>query len=118
MHTSAHLDTAACTIWSCRCSFAGVAKDWLLIMLSVLLFKAPITIISVIGYLIAFGGAKYYSRPRREEASTAQTPAAQSPIDDDDVLLQVESISDGAPDTGRAIDVLQSVASSMSEVKA
>jgi transposase len=42
----------------------GVVKDWLLIVLSVLLYKSTVSATSLIGYVIAFVGVKYYNSDR------------------------------------------------------
>jgi hypothetical protein len=41
-----------------------VVKDWLLIVLSVVLFGSPVTATSLVGYLIAFAGVKCYNNQR------------------------------------------------------
>lgn len=40
---------------------AGVVKDWLLILLSVLIYKSPVTPTQLVGYGIAFSGVCYYN---------------------------------------------------------
>jgi len=40
---------------------AGVVKDWMLIGLSAILFSAPISAMSLEGYLLAFAGVCYYN---------------------------------------------------------
>jgi hypothetical protein len=52
-------------------SVAGVVKDWLLILLSVLLFNSPVSMTSLVGYLIAFAGVKYYNSQRVADIKSA-----------------------------------------------
>lgn len=46
-------------------------KDWLLIVLSVLLFGSPVSTTSLIGYGIAFAGVKYYNNQRVADIKSA-----------------------------------------------
>ena len=40
---------------------AGVVKDWLLISLSAIWFKSPLSVLNVVGYAIAFSGVIMYN---------------------------------------------------------
>lgn len=40
---------------------AGVVKDWLLISLSAIWFKSPLSVLNVVGYAIAFIGVIMYN---------------------------------------------------------
>lgn len=42
-------------------NIAGVLKDWLLIMLSMVMYKAPVTRLQFFGYGIAFSGVCWYN---------------------------------------------------------
>jgi len=42
-------------------NIAGVIKDWLLIMLSVLMFGSPVSVLQLLGYGVAFGGVCWYN---------------------------------------------------------
>ena len=45
-------------------NLAGVAKDWLLILMSYLIFSAPISALNLIGYGIAFLGLMVWNREK------------------------------------------------------
>ena len=42
-------------------NIAGVVKDWILIGLSVLMYKSPVTATNLGGFTIAFLGVAYYN---------------------------------------------------------
>jgi hypothetical protein len=48
-----------------------VLKDWLLIALSVLLFQTPVSNVSLMGYLVAFAGVKYWDARRVADIKNA-----------------------------------------------
>lgn len=52
-------------------ALAGVAKDWLLIVLSVLLFHSKVSATSLAGYVVAFAGVKYYDAQRVKALQSA-----------------------------------------------
>jgi hypothetical protein len=53
-------------------NIAGVVKDWLLIGLSVLLFKSIVTRVNLFGYMIAFAGVCWYNY---QKLTQIQVPA-------------------------------------------
>ena len=50
-------------------NIAGVAKDWLLILLSVMMFKSIVTPMNLLGYLIAFIGVCWYNYQKLQSVS-------------------------------------------------
>jgi hypothetical protein len=61
---------------------AGVVKDWLLIGLSVLIFRSSITGLQLGGYGLAFAGVAWYNRSKMQQvvaAASAQAAAAAAP---------------------------------------
>jgi hypothetical protein len=70
---------------------AGVVKDWLLIVLSVLLFGSPVSGISLLGYLLAFAGVKYYNNQRVSDMrAAAESKDAAAKRSASEPLLQRE----------------------------
>ncbi|PNW79459.1 hypothetical protein CHLRE_09g415900v5 [Chlamydomonas reinhardtii] len=55
-------------------NIAGVIKDWLLIMLSVLLYGSPVTTLQLFGYGVAFAGVTWYNIQKIQQ--TSPPPAA------------------------------------------
>lgn len=60
-------------------NIAGVIKDWLLIALSVILFKSAVTQVNLGGYAIAFGGVCWYNYRKLQnmKKKQAEREAAQ-----------------------------------------
>lgn len=58
-------------------NIAGVLKDWLLIMLSVMMFKSPVAQIQLAGYFLAFLGVCWYNY-QKIQAAKATLPSTQS----------------------------------------
>mmetsp|Transcript_34154 Transcript_34154/g.57390 ORF Transcript_34154/g.57390 Transcript_34154/m.57390 type:complete len:334 (-) Transcript_34154:142-1143(-) len=65
---------------------AGVVKDWLLIGLSVWLFSAPVSSLSLEGYLLAFLGVCYYNYSKIKNAAGVKVDPKDAPSKD--VLLE------------------------------
>lgn len=55
---------------------AGVVKDWLLIGLSALLFRAPVTPLNLAGYSVAFAGVCWYNKAKFDEMKASAAAAA------------------------------------------
>lgn len=55
-------------------NIAGVLKDWLLIMLSMVMFKAPVTSLQFFGYGIAFAGVCWYNYQKIQAMKPASGP--------------------------------------------
>lgn len=55
---------------------AGVVKDWLLIGLSALLFRAPVTALNLAGYSVAFAGVCWYNKAKFDEMKASAAAAA------------------------------------------
>ena len=51
---------------------AGVIKDWILIFLSSALFDAPISVLQLWGYLLAFAAVCYYNYQKYLERATKE----------------------------------------------
>ncbi|GLI60866.1 hypothetical protein VaNZ11_003083 [Volvox africanus] len=59
---------------------AGVIKDWLLILLSVLLYQTPVGSLQIFGYGIAFAGVCWYNYQKLQGAqSSPKQPAPSDP---------------------------------------
>mmetsp|Transcript_21616 Transcript_21616/g.59958 ORF Transcript_21616/g.59958 Transcript_21616/m.59958 type:complete len:362 (-) Transcript_21616:989-2074(-) len=59
-------------------NLAGVIKDWILILLSVLLFGSPVTATQIFGYFLSFLGLCYYNYTKfQANKAAAQAAAAQ-----------------------------------------
>eukprot|EP00891_Asterochloris_glomerata_P000641 jgi/Astpho2/641/Aster-04482 len=80
-------------------NIAGVIKDWLLIGLSVLLFKSPVTSINLGGYGIAFGGVCWYNyrklqgMKKKQAEKDAQLKLDASMRDEEDVTKPLKGQS-------------------------
>lgn len=74
---------------------AGVVKDWLLIGLSVLLFSAPVSSLSLEGYVLAFAGVCYYNYVKLREMSgdVKQTLKADEPTPAEMTKLLEEGVT-------------------------
>ncbi|EFN57597.1 hypothetical protein CHLNCDRAFT_51167 [Chlorella variabilis] len=58
---------------------AGVVKDWILILLSYLIYKAPVTAMNLEGYGLAFAAVCFYNfRKLQEMQAASRAPAASS----------------------------------------
>eukprot|EP00240_Pyramimonas_obovata_P013295 CAMPEP_0118934048 /NCGR_PEP_ID=MMETSP1169-20130426/13456_1 /TAXON_ID=36882 /ORGANISM="Pyramimonas obovata, Strain CCMP722" /LENGTH=262 /DNA_ID=CAMNT_0006876909 /DNA_START=391 /DNA_END=1179 /DNA_ORIENTATION=- len=68
---------------------AGVVKDWLLIGLSVWLFDAPVSSLSLEGYLVAFAGVCYYNYTKLRASAPKEDPK-DAPTKPKEVELLVE----------------------------
>ncbi|PNW87036.1 hypothetical protein CHLRE_02g106200v5 [Chlamydomonas reinhardtii] len=58
---------------------AGVIKDWLLILLSVVLYGSPVTRTQLFGYGLAFLGVMYYNYAKVEQMKASAAAAAKAP---------------------------------------
>lgn len=74
---------------------AGVVKDWLLIGLSVWLFNAPVSSLSLEGYLLAFAGVCYYNYSKlkanagpKEDPKDAPTKPKEPSVKELESLLE------------------------------
>eukprot|EP00959_Pyramimonas_sp_CCMP1952_P291166 6090470-Pyramimonas_sp.AAC.1 len=70
---------------------AGVVKDWILIGLSIYIFNAPVSSISLEGYLLAFVGVCYYNYSKLKASSIKEDPKdapAKLSAKEMDVLLE------------------------------
>jgi len=47
-----------------RLCLSGVVKDWLLIAISWSVIKDTVTVINLLGYLLAFGGVAWYNQAK------------------------------------------------------
>ena len=98
-----------------QCACAGVVKDWLLIALSVLLFSTPVSSTSLVGYLIAFAGVKYWDARRvadiknaanskvesdPAQATSPRSPAADAPLLDSEADRASTATACGSPRQG------------------
>lgn len=63
----------------CVLPTAGVIKDWLLIVLSAMLFKAPVANSQLVGYFVAFLGVCWYNYQKMQALSAPKTSAAKQP---------------------------------------
>lgn len=63
---------------------AGVIKDWLLILLSVMMFGSPVSGLQLVGYGVAFGGVCWYNylkyKAMNAPKSTSPTSAEKEPL--------------------------------------
>ncbi len=57
---------------------AGVVKDWMLIGLSALLFRAPVTPLNLAGYSVAFAGVCWYNKAKFDEMKAAASAASSA----------------------------------------
>lgn len=71
---------------------AGVLKDWMLIVLSVLIYHSKVTGTQLVGYGIAFAGVMYYNYQKVEQMK-AQSAAAQKAPEKQPLLAQEEGQS-------------------------
>jgi len=64
---------------------AGVIKDWLLIMLSVMMFESPVSSLQLVGYGVAFGGVCWYNYIKYQAMNkpAPAKPAEQEALLDD-----------------------------------
>ena len=63
-------------------NIAGVIKDWLLISFSYFGFKAPLTPLTLAGYIFCCSGVGFYNYNKLQNMKKPQTPAtAQSPAE-------------------------------------
>ncbi|KAI7842150.1 hypothetical protein COHA_004173 [Chlorella ohadii] len=81
-------------------NIAGVVKDWLLILLSWLLYKAPVTALNLEGYGLAFLAVLYYNYSKLKSmqqtaAAPSKAEAAEGQGEEGERLLSVSS--GGAP---------------------
>lgn len=69
-------------------NIAGVVKDWILIGLSVLLYKSPVSAINLGGYLIAFAAVLWYNYTKIQAAMAekAQQAAASADVERQPIL--------------------------------
>lgn len=58
-------------------NIGGVVKDWLLIGLSVLLFKSAVSQLNLLGYIIAFGGVCWYNYQKLQAMKQPTSPIAK-----------------------------------------
>ncbi len=58
-------------------------KDWLLIMLSVVMYKSPVTRLQIAGYGLAFAGVCWYNY-QKLHAAAAPGPTSPSPKTDEE----------------------------------
>ena len=59
---------------------AGVVKDWMLIGLSALLFRAPVTPLNLAGYSVAFAGVCWYNKAKFDEMKASAAAAAAAVV--------------------------------------
>lgn len=59
-------------------NIAGVVKDWLLIFLSYLLYKAPVTPLNLFGYAIAFAAVLWYNYQKLQSMKTTAAQAIKT----------------------------------------
>eukprot|EP00887_Chlorella_sp_A99_P000804 scaffold5.g804.t1 len=78
-------------------NIAGVAKDWLLILLSYLMYKAPVTAINLIGYGIAFAAVCYYNYVKLQSMKAAAKPEAKASAPAPPDGARAEAGAAGAP---------------------
>eukprot|EP00884_Botryococcus_braunii_P008410 jgi/Botrbrau1/17570/Bobra.0166s0017.1 len=84
-------------------NIAGVIKDWLLIALSYLLFRAAISRLNLGGYLVAFGGVCWYNYRKivgMQQRQAAQAAAAVDARSDEELLLGKDGFEKSALSPG------------------
>ncbi|GMH44092.1 hypothetical protein BSKO_12026 [Bryopsis sp. KO-2023] len=68
-------------------NIAGVVKDWLLIGLSVLIFKSPVTPMNLFGYSIAFAGVAWYNYKKIQAAKLKNETEQKAPEKGEEAAL-------------------------------
>jgi len=67
-------------------TLSGIVKDALLVILSVVMFATPVTILQVVGFSVSIGGINYYKNLReqinKEQAEKAKEQKEQEMIDE------------------------------------
>uniref|UniRef100_A0A7S0YKQ8 Sugar phosphate transporter domain-containing protein n=1 Tax=Polytomella parva TaxID=51329 RepID=A0A7S0YKQ8_9CHLO len=101
---------------------AGIFKDWLLIVLSVFIFGAPVTSVQAVGYGVALLGVMYYNYSKIREAYQRAQKASHSALEErgmaregggkggGEVKATISGLSDGIEKRG-----LEGIDSSMGE---
>mmetsp|Transcript_13619 Transcript_13619/g.29172 ORF Transcript_13619/g.29172 Transcript_13619/m.29172 type:complete len:345 (-) Transcript_13619:669-1703(-) len=77
---------------------AGVIKDWLLILLSVVLYGSPVTKTQLVGYGLAFVGVMYYNYKKVQAMKQQTAAAAKAP----EKLPLLENGQENGKENGKA----------------
>ncbi|GIL81177.1 hypothetical protein Vretimale_12766 [Volvox reticuliferus] len=72
---------------------AGVIKDWLLILLSVMLYQSPVGSLQIFGYSIAFGGVCWYNYQKLKSVQSSPQQPAPSDLENKPLLSDTSDVN-------------------------